>query len=191
VPPCYPRAVAKSSDVHVALMRGINLAGKNSLPMKELVAIFEGAGCEDIRTYIQSGNVIYRLPASKAAKLPAVVAKAILAQHGLKVPVVTRTAAELAAAARANPFLKKGADETALHVVFLADDPGKTQLSALDAQRSTPDSFTCVGREIYLSCPNGLGRSKLTTSYFDAKLKTTSTIRNWRTVLKLVELASA
>jgi uncharacterized protein (DUF1697 family) len=186
----HPRAMPSPSDLHVALMRGINLAGKNSLPMKDLVAIFEAAGCKDLRTYIQSGNVIYRAPAAKAAKLPAVVAKAILEKHGLKVPVVTRTASELAAAAQTNPFLKKGADESALHVVFLADEPAQAQVSALDAQRSPPDCFTCVGREIYLSCPNGLGRSKLTTSYFDAKLETTSTIRNWRTVLKLVELAS-
>jgi uncharacterized protein (DUF1697 family) len=176
------------TDVHVALMRGINLAGKNSLPMKELVAIFEAAGCKDVRTYIQSGNVIYRVAASKTAKLPALVAEAILEHHGLKVPVVTRTAAELAAAAKANPFLKKGADEKSLHVVFLADQPEKARVAALDAQRSPPDCFVPKGRELYLSCPNGIGNSKLTTAYFDSKLATTSTIRNWRTVLKLVEM---
>jgi uncharacterized protein (DUF1697 family) len=177
-----------TSDVHVALMRGINLAGKNSLPMKELVTLFAEAGAKDISTYIQSGNVIYRVAASKAAKIPSLVAKAILARHGLKVPVVTRAAAELAAVARANPFSKKGTDDKALHVVFLADAPAEASLAALDAQRSPPDCFACTKREIYLSCPNGLGRSKLTTAYFDSKLGTTSTIRNWRTVLKLVEL---
>jgi uncharacterized protein (DUF1697 family) len=90
---------------------------------------------------------------------------------------------------RGNPFLEAGADIGTLHVAILADAPAAAKVKALDPDRSPPDAFAVRGREIYLQCPNGYGRTKLTNAYFDSKLATTSTVRNWRTVLKLVELA--
>ena len=91
---------------------------------------------------------------------------------------------------RANPFLEAGAETDKLHVVFLAELPDAERVEALDPDRSPPDEFVVRGREIYLHCPNGLARSKLTNSYFDARLSTTSTMRNWKTVRKLLELAA-
>ena len=76
----------------------------------------------------------------------------------------------------------------ALHVAFLADKPKAVQVAGLDSERSPPDRFTVRGQEIYLCCPNGLGRSKLTNKYFDSKLDATSTLRNWKTVLQLTEM---
>ena len=104
------------------------------------------------------------------------------------VPVVLRSREELAAGAARNPFLKRGIDIATLHVAFLADIPNPTCATALDATRSPGDSFILCGRDIYLWLPNGVARTKLTNDYFDRTLKTVSTIRNWNTVLKLLEM---
>jgi uncharacterized protein (DUF1697 family) len=179
---------SKAADVYVALLRGINVGGKNKLPAKDLVAMFDEAGGRDVRTYIQSGNVIFRATEACASRLPSEIAKAILARFGFRVPVVMRTAGELRAVAEGNPFVRSGADPEALHVVFLADRPHPGKVAALDPRRSPPDEFEVRGREIFLRCPSGVARTKLTNEYFDTKLATTSTMRNWRTVLKLVEM---
>jgi uncharacterized protein (DUF1697 family) len=102
---------------------------------------------------------------------------------------VIRTAAEIDGVVRGNPFLKAGADPKTLHVGFLRDRPSKSQVAALDPDRSPPDEFVVRGGEIYLRLPNGVARSKLTSQYFDSRLKTIITARNWRTVLKLQEMA--
>jgi uncharacterized protein (DUF1697 family) len=174
----------------VALLRGINVGGKNKLPMKDLVAMFERAGADEARHYIQSGNVVFRAEATVAARLPGLVAREIERRFGFRVPVLLRSGDELHAAARANPLLDAGADPATLHVMFLEHAPGKKEVAALDPGRSPPDSFSLVGREVYLCCPNGMARTKLTNAYFDSALRTTSTARNWRTVLKLVEMSS-
>jgi uncharacterized protein (DUF1697 family) len=178
----------KTPDTHVALLRGINL-GSRRLPMKELAAMFEDAGCRDVRTYIQSGNVVYRAWPALARRVPALIEKAIAERFGFDVPIVIRTAAEIDGVVRGNPFLKAGADPKTLHVGFLRDRPSKSQVAALDPDRSPPDEFVVRGGEIYLRLPNGVARSKLTSQYFDSRLKTITTARNWRTVLKLQEMA--
>ncbi len=180
--------MAKASSKHVALLRGINVGGKNMLPMKELAVMFAKAGCSDVVTYIQSGNVVFCADDKVAAGLGAAIAKQVEARFGLRVPLVLRTAAEIDVVIRANPFLKAGASEEMLHVCFLADRPGKEFIAGLDAGRSTPDAFAVVGREIYMQLVNGVSGTKLTNAYFDSKLKTVSTMRNWRTVLKLAEM---
>jgi len=180
--------MAKASSRHVALLRGINVGGKNMLPMKELVAMFAKAGCIDVTTYIQSGNVVFCAEDKVVEGLSTGIAKQVEARFGLRVPVVLRTAAEINAVIRANPFLKAGASEEMLHVSFLADLPGKDLVAGLDAGRSKPDVFAVVGREIYMQLVNGVSGTKLTNAYFDSKLKTVSTMRNWRTVLKLGEM---
>ena len=92
---------------------------------------------------------------------------------------------------RENPYLKAGVSEEMLYVYFLADVPVAGEVSKLDPLRSAPYVFTVRGREVYLHLPNGMGRSKLTNAYFDSKLRTVSTARNWRTVLKLYEMMTA
>ncbi len=176
-------------ETYVALLRGINVGGKNKVPMADLTALFEEAGCAEVRTYIQSGNVLFRAPAKIASRLPGTISERIARRLDLRVPVVLRTAEELEEAARRNPFLAAGADPDTLHLMFLADLPRPAAVAGLDGRRSPPDAFAVVGREIYLRLPNGAARTKLTNAYFDAKLATTSTMRNWRTVLKLVDLA--
>ena len=176
-------------NVHVALLRGINVGGKNMLPMKDLAAMFTNAGCASVSTYIQSGNVVFEASPALSRRIPTLIERAISDRFGYQVPVVTRSGAELGKIVRANPFLEAGANIGTLHVAFLADSPAQAKIKALDPNRSPPDEFAVRGREIYLQCPNGYGRTKLTNGYFDSKLATTSTVRNWRTVVKLLELA--
>ncbi|MBK9031338.1 MAG: DUF1697 domain-containing protein [Myxococcales bacterium] len=175
---------------HVILLRGVNVGGNNKLPMAALAALLTELGCTGVRTYIQSGNAVVDAGAALAKRLPAALAAAISSRLGLTVPVVVRTAAELAAVTRANPFLARGADPATLHVGFLADAPTAARIAALDHDRSPPDAFAVHGRELYLWLPNGAGKSKLTNAYFDRALATVVTVRNWNTVGKLIELSA-
>ena len=176
---------------HVALLRGINVGGKNMLPMKDLVGMFDAAGCTDVRTYIQSGNVIFEAPAGAPAgtqEIAEAVKASIEKRFGFRIPVILRTSQQLRKAIRDNPFLAAVEDPKALYVYFLADLPNARAISALDPGRSAPDAFHARGQEIYLHLPNGMARTKLTNAYFDAKLSTVCTARNWATVLKLADL---
>ena len=172
----------------VALLRGINLAAKNRLPMKPLEQMFSAEGCSEVRSYIQSGNVIFSAKSSVIKTLPARVSARIQEQFGYRVPVVLRTGDELEACIAANPFAVPGADEKQLHVMFLADIPADAAVTGLDPHRSDPDEFAVQGRDVYLKLPNGGARSKLTNQYFDSRLDTVSTIRNWNTVQRLCVL---
>ncbi|MFN0009365.1 MAG: DUF1697 domain-containing protein [Planctomycetota bacterium] len=180
-----------STSRHVALLRGINVGGKNQLPMADLVRIFTEAGCSDVRTFIQSGNVVFDANPKLAQRIPAIVEKEIDGSFGLHVPVVLRTSDELRETLARNPFVKKGVDPDGLHVAFLADAPDRSRAASLDPKRSPGDSFVLRGREVYLHLPNGVARTKLTNAWFDSKLATTSTLRNWRTVGKLLEMTQA
>ena len=172
---------------YAALLRGINVGGKNKLPMKELVAVFVEVGCKDVETYIQSGNVVFNAPAAAAKRVQGAVSEAIQKQFGFQVPLIVRSGADLAKIVAENPFLGQGATEKELHVYFLADKPAAAEL---DAHRSPPDEFILRGREVYLRLPNGMGRTKLTNAYFDSKLKTVCTARNWATVLQLTAMTN-
>ena len=182
---------AKAGPLHVALLRGINVGGKNKLPMAELVRIFERVGCSDVETYIQSGNVVFRADDELARRIPMLASKAIADRYGYRVPVAARSAAELRKVARSNPFLQDRTEDEGLYVAFLAGEPSAAQLRTLDPKRSLPDQFIVRGAEIYLRCPNGLARSKLTNKYFDTNLETTCTLRNWNTVLRLTQIATS
>ena len=181
---------SSATGVIVALLRGINVGGKNRMPMKELAALFVDAGCDDVRTYIQSGNVVFRTGPAVGEEISSIISASILSRFGYRVPVITRTAREFQEIVRANPFVKAGAEADKLHFMFLAELPDGAHVEALDPHRSPGDEFAVIGSEIYLHCPNGVARSKLTNSYFDSRLSTTSTTRNWRTVQRLLELAT-
>jgi uncharacterized protein (DUF1697 family) len=183
-------ATAKKGETFVALLRGINVGGKNMLPMKDLIAMFEKAGCSDVKNYIQSGNIVFNGDPKIAENIADVIAKEIDRKFKIRVPVIVRSAKEIHAVATSNPFLKMGVDENRLHVVFLKDRPSKQQAQILDPNRSPGDSFVVSGGEIFLSITSA-AKTKLTNAYLDSKLATISTGRNWRTVLKLVAMCEA
>ena len=178
-----------SAESQIALLRGVNVGGKNRIAMQDLAAMFEAAGCTDVRTYIQSGNVVFSVSAARAKGVRPAVERALSAKLGNAITVVLRTRAEWNAAIEANPHLVPNADLKQIYVAFMADKPSSAQIAALDPNRSKPDEFIVHGREIYLRFPAGLGQSKLTNDYFDRTLKTVVTVRNWNTVLALREMA--
>jgi uncharacterized protein (DUF1697 family) len=180
--------VVAPKRTHVALLRAINVGGRNALPMADLARLVAEAGCRDVVTYIQSGNIAFNATTAVAKKLPEALRAAIAAHARLDVPVIVRDAAALMAIARDNPFVRSGVDPGELHVGFLADAPTADRVAALDERRSPPDEFIVRGAEIYFRFPKGVGRSKLTVAYFDGKLATTTTLRNWRTVGALLDL---
>jgi uncharacterized protein (DUF1697 family) len=168
----------------VALLRGINVGGRNSVPMAGLRSVLEDMGLEDVTTYIQSGNVVFRSEAH-VKSLPAKMEDAIADAFGVRPAVLLRTPAELAKVAESNPF----EDTAKVHVVFLDRKPAAKDTARLDPARSPPDVFELVGRELYLHLGNGAGRTKLTGDYLERTLGVRGTQRNWNTVLKLLELA--
>jgi uncharacterized protein (DUF1697 family) len=175
--------------MYVALLRGINVGGKAKLPMKELSVIFVASGATAVRTYIQSGNVVFAAGSEAAAgECVRRVTAEIARVYGYPGRIVLRSGTEMRECLAGNPFGGAGVSEDALHVYFLADKPEAGAVKGLDPGRSSPDEFVVRGREIYLFLPGGMARTKLTNAYFDSKLKTVSTARNWRTVGKLVEM---
>ncbi len=172
-------------------MRGINVGGKHMLPMADLRLIFEKAGGNSVRTYIQSGNVVFAATTSAAAEIVADVERMIEKRFGFAPPIVLREAAALNRIVESHPFAKGESNHKVLHVGFLRSRPTAAQVVALDPERSPGDRFEVRDREIYLHTPNGAADSKFTNAYFDSTLKTICTFRNWRTVLTLAEMAAA
>ena len=157
--------------------------------MAELRAALVAGGFERVSTVLQSGNVLLHATESEAA-VSTSIRNTIEAAFGLRIGVVVRSARELAAIAVGNPFLTRAgpADPATLHVAFLAQQPTDTAVAMLDPHRSPPDAFAVEGREVYLSYPNGSGRSRLTLSYIERTLAMQGTARNWRTVERLITL---
>ena len=154
--------------------------------MKRLKALLDTMGLEDVTTYVQSGNVLFR---SESPPVAADLEKAIEAEFGIDVTVILRTKAELAKVLKGNPYLKEDVDRARLYVTFLAETPAAGALDSVERAKYAPDDFRLVGRELYLHYPSGYGRTKLSNDFFERKTKLRATTRNWNTVTKLVELA--
>jgi uncharacterized protein (DUF1697 family) len=171
---------------YVALLRAINLGARNKVSMADLREVFAAVGAEDVTTYVQSGNVVFRSSVRSASRLEDALEQQIGADLGLDLRVLVRTAGEIDALLKRNPFR----DPSSVYVTFLAEKPPTARVRELDPERSPPDEFRVVGRDIYLHCPNGYGPSKLSNAYFEKQLGVAATTRNWRTVTKLAELSS-
>jgi uncharacterized protein (DUF1697 family) len=177
-----------ATNTFVALLRGINVGGRNKVSMPELRSLLASLGLEDVVTYIQSGNVVFRSPTADRKRIAPRIERQIAEVFGVKATVLMRTPAELAEIADGNPFLKGEAEHSKLHVVFLGGRPAADAVARLDPGRSPPDEFSVRGSEIYLRLPHGSGRSKLTLDYFERQLGLAATARNWNTLLKLLAL---
>jgi uncharacterized protein (DUF1697 family) len=173
------------------MLRGINVSGHRLIKMDALKELFVALGCTDIQTYIQSGNIVYRSNINDVNLLSNTIKNAIANQFGFDVPVITLTANELRDISEQNPFLAdKQKEEAFLHVTFLSEKPDPALIASLDPQIFAPDVFKIVAKSIYLYCPNGYGNTKLSNTFFENKLKTTATTRNWKTINTLISMAS-
>ena len=174
---------------YVVLLRGVNVGRGRAVPMAALRDALGAAGHADVRTYVQSGNVVLRSRASASA-VAASVHDAVADLSGLDVAVVVRTAKELADVAAHNPFLRPGADPARqLHVAFLEDRPSPAAVNGLDPHRAAPEELRVRGREVYLWCPDGFGRSRVMIGV-ERALGTAATVRNWRTVQELCRMSA-
>jgi uncharacterized protein (DUF1697 family) len=179
--------MSDTSSTYIALFRGINVGGKNSLPMKELVAIMEDHGCTGIRTYIQSGNVVFESSRTKVKSFTKNIGESIKATYGFKPQIMVLTAAELRNAAAANPFPEAENGPKSLHMYFLADTPQNPDIKTLNELKTDNESFNLIGQVFYLHAPDGIGRSKL-AARVEKSIGVRATARNWNTITKLLEL---
>jgi uncharacterized protein (DUF1697 family) len=175
-------------QTNVALLRGINLGARNKVSMADLRTLFADLGAEEVVTYVQSGNVVFRSSGLRQAELARAIEKRIERDLRLRIRVLLRTKAQLGKVLGANPFAKR--DPSTLHVTFLAAAPSRAAVRELEGKAFEPDEFRVVGSEVYLHCPNGYGKSKLSNAFFEQALDVAATTRNWRTVTKLAELTS-
>jgi uncharacterized protein (DUF1697 family) len=172
---------------YVALLRGINLSGHRIVKMDQLRKAFEGLGFEDVKTYIQSGNVVFKGPGTQ--NLVKRIEQKIVRQFGFPVPVVVKTSDEIGEIIRNNPLVKeKGIDLSKLHVTFLSCAPETSALTTLEAFAAGPDQFRGSMSAIYLHCPNGYHETKLGNNVLGKMLKVGTTTRNWKTVNRLYEM---
>lgn len=168
---------------HIALLRGINVGGKARLPMKDLVEVFESAGCKRVRTYIQSGNVVFECEGEADA---AEIGRRILDRHGFEPFVLILGKDDFEDAIGENPFTVE--DGKALHVFFWAAPPPYPDLDGLTALRTSSEVFWLGTKAFFLHAPDGVGRSKL-AARVETALGVPVTARNWNTVAKLADMA--
>jgi uncharacterized protein (DUF1697 family) len=173
----------------LCMLRGINVSGQKKVPMAELREMFAGLKFANVRTYIQSGNVIFDSKETDEAALAKKISKKILSQFGFEVPVVIRTEKELSDTLKKNPFIKeKNIQEERLYITFLENEAVKELADKLKLPEGSTDRFVISGREIYLYCPGGYGETKLSNNFFESKLKVKATTRNWRTSNELLKM---
>ncbi len=175
----------------VALLRGINVGGHKKIKMADLRALFGELGFGDVQTYIQSGNVIFDPAGADEAEAIERISKGIRGRFGFEVPVIVREHEELDAIISESPFPAfDAAQEGAYYAVsFLAETPANEKIDAIQPFVKPPEELVVQGRQIYLHCPNGFGRSKLSPALLEGKLGVTATTRNWKSLLKLRELS--
>jgi uncharacterized protein (DUF1697 family) len=175
--------------VYVAMLRGINVGGNKRIKMDKLRTSLEALGLEEVKTYIQSGNVVFKAAKVTPAAISAKIEASILKTFGFQVSVISRTADEINKAIAGNPLLKQpGVNPEKLHVAFLSEAPAPAALKKLAELTVAPDQSRCLGRELYLYFPNGVSGSSLWKHPLDRVLSVVTTTRNWKTVNTLHQM---
>lgn len=180
--------------VYVSMLRAVNVGGTSRIKMDALSRVYESLGLADVRTLLQSGNVLFRSRLGDRKRLVTRIMQEIERQLDLKVEVILRTLAEVASIVERGPVLSPRADTNKLLVMFLAAVPDAAAQAALlkwHKEKGLKEVLELRGPEIYLYYPDGVGRSKLTSAVIENKLDTAGTARNWNTLMKLVETGRA
>lgn len=171
----------------LALLRGINVGGRNMVPMKDLAAALERAGFRSVRTYIQSGNVLFRSRTGSAGTLGRRIAGIVKKSFGCEPQVMVVSQQQLEAAVRGNPFPAAHRNHKLLHIFFLAESPRKPDLESLERARAGGEKFALKGGFFYLYTPDGFPHS-VVRSRMERCLGVSATGRNWRTANELLKL---
>ncbi|NBC08978.1 MAG: DUF1697 domain-containing protein [Bacteroidetes bacterium] len=175
---------------YITLLRGINVSGKNKIKMADLRRSLSGLGYTGLQTYIQSGNIVFDAEAQDTGAVETAIAQCIQEDFGYEVPVLALTAQELEEIAAQNPFSEEAeADGRRMLLTLLNAPPAAGTVEQLDAKEYGSERYVVQGRVVYLHCPEGYGRAKLNNNFLERKLQVPATTRNWKTVVKLLELA--
>jgi uncharacterized protein (DUF1697 family) len=178
--------------VVISMLRGVNVVGHNKIKMDALRVLYESLGLRDPRTYIQSGNVIFRTDQRDLALLTRRIESGIERSFGFRPAVIVRTTSELRGVIARNPFAtRRGIHPSKLLVTFLASDPGPELRDKVRRIKADPEELRIDGREFYIYFPNGMARPKLSPAVIEKTLKIPGTGRNWNTVTKLFEIAES
>ena len=177
---------------YIALLRGINVSSQKIMPMNDLKQLFEESGFQNVQTYIQSGNVIFDSNTSIPSELAEAIKNSIRKKFGFEVNILIRTPDEFRKIISENPFLNDyGKDTERMYVTFLAEEPVADRISSVQDNPFNPEEIHYGHKVIYLYSPNGYGRAKLNNNFLESRLKVKATTRKWKTVKKLLELASS
>ncbi len=173
----------------ISMLRGINVSGQKIIRMTDVKNLYEGLGFIQVETYVQSGNVIFDSLANDITTLQSIIERQIANSFGFDVSVFIREPKEFRRVITANPFLTGRNEATArLYVTFLYDEPTETKLNQLVVPTGEVDELAAGDKEIFLYCPNGYGRTKLSNTFIERKLGVAATTRNWNTVLALYQM---
>jgi uncharacterized protein (DUF1697 family) len=173
---------------YIALLRGINVGGNNLLPMRELVGVFEGLRLRQVKTYIQSGNVVFQSEHDNLKELAQMISAAIGQSHGFTPSILLLGLPEFQAAIAANPFPEGESEPKTLHLFFLEEVPSNPNWSLLESLKAESERYQLINKVFYLHTPDGFGRSKLAEKVEKA-IGVAATARNWRTVSTLMSMA--
>ena len=187
-----PLAVIKNRtlgmNTKIAILRGINVGGKRKILMTDLKSLCEKLGLKNVKTYIQSGNLIFNSD-RKNSDIENDLEKAITQKFGFDVLVIVRTEKELEISISNNPFFNNNADINQLHLTFLKEKPKKCNFEKTLTNNYESDKFKIDDKDVFILCTGKYHESKLTNNFFEKQLKVGATTRNWKTVLKLSELS--
>ncbi|MCP5063536.1 MAG: DUF1697 domain-containing protein [Ignavibacteriae bacterium] len=176
-------------QTYIALLRGINVSGQKKIKMTDLKVYFETLNFENVRTYIQSGNVIFESTKTDATDLAIQIKTEILIQYGFDVPTLVLTSEYLKNILNNNPLGKdKNTDQ--IYFTILADKPSTENIEKIKKENYLPDEFSILDKVVYLYLSNGYGRTKLNNNFFENKLKVKATTRNWKTLNKILEITN-
>jgi uncharacterized protein (DUF1697 family) len=167
------------------------MAGHNKIKMTYLAALYKKLGFKDVVTYIQSGNVVFSNKGDlHVPDIKSKIENSIQKKFNYEIPVLIRSVDEIKNIISINPFkTEKDFDPAKLAVVFLTDKPTDNQIMKVININYPPDKFKIIGKEIFIYCPNGFGKTKLYSNFFENKMKVKGTARNWKTITTILEIA--
>ena len=175
-------------QTYISLLRGINVSGQKKIRMTELQSLYESLGLTNVQTYVQSGNVVFDSVEQDATKLTKAIEAQIEATFGFSVPVLIRSADDFYRIIESHPF--KNEEPVRVLVTFLYEYPEQSKRDDLSEYKDKVDQFAIGEQEIFLFCPGGYGKTKLSNTFFEKKLDVVATTRNWKTVNALYAMAN-
>ena len=175
---------------YISLLRGINVSGHNKLKMDALKKMYEKFGFKKVKTYLQSGNIIFQNTDCNHNKLDQLISMQIKKDFELQVPVTVLTVDQMERIIKNNPFLKDlTKDISFLHVTFLASQPEDYDNESITSRIAKGEDIVITDSAVYLYCPDGYGKTKLTNSFIESRLKVSATTRNWKSANEILRIA--